>query len=220
MITVSTATRASRLALAIRLEYLTIAWMFVEAAGSIGVGLLANSVLLLAFGVDSVIELASAGVLLWRLRLEAKEGHEDEKIEAAESKAGKVSGWLLYVLAAYVLVESGSSLLHRETADRSWFGIGIAVVAAVLMPLLAKKKLTLADEIGSRALRADAMETFTCGFLSRVLLVGLVLNALLGWWWLDGAASLVLIPFLVKEAREAHSGECSCHGGKEAAICP
>ena len=210
------AARRGALALAIRMEILTIAWMVVEATASVGAGVLARSLLLVAFGVDSLIELASAGVLLWRLRLEAGGDHNVARIEAAERTAGKLSGWLLYALAAYVLAEGAWSLFLHESAEGSPVGVAVAVAAAVGMPLLARRKLALADEIGSGALRADAMETFTCGFLSRVLLVGLVLNALLGWWWLDGAASLVLGPFLVKEAREALSGECSCHGGEAA----
>lgn len=210
------AARRGALALAIKLEILTIAWMVVEAAASVGAGILARSLLLVAFGVDSLIELASALLLLWRLRLEAGGSHDAARIEAAERTAGRVSGWLLYALAAYVVAAGAWSLLRHESAEASWLGIAVAVVAALVMPLLARRKLALADEIGSGALRADAMETFTCGFLSRVLLVGLILNAVLGWWWLDGAASLVLVPFLVKEAREALSGGCSCHGGEAA----
>ncbi len=198
---------------ALRLEVLTISWMLVEASASIGAGVMAGSVLLLAFGVDSVIELISASVLFHRLRKEASgAGKDGAEIEALEHRTARIAGYLLYVLAAYVVLQSGYGLLHRHTAETSWVGLCIALAAALGMPVLAKAKIRVADEIGSRALRADAMETFTCGFLSWILLAGLAANALFHWWWLDSTAALVLVPFLVKEGREAHIGECSCQG--------
>lgn len=197
---------------ALRLEVLTIGWMLIEASVSIGAGAMAGSVLLLAFGVDSVIELISASVLFHRLRKEANGARNDEaEIEALEHRAARIAGYLLYALAAYVVLQSGYGLLHRHTAETSWVGLSVALVAALGMPVLAKAKIRVADRIGSKALRADAMETFTCGFLSWVLLAGLAANALLHWWWLDSVAALVLVPFLLKEGREAITGECSCH---------
>jgi divalent metal cation (Fe/Co/Zn/Cd) transporter len=198
---------------ALRLEALTIAWMIIEAAVSIGAGLAAGSVLLLAFGADSLIELLSAGVLYWRLRVEARAvGADEAALEALEQRTSRNAGWLLYALTLYVLLQAGYGLLHRHAAESSWWGIGVAVIAAFGMPPLARAKVRVAEEIGSRALRADAMETFTCGYLSWVLLLGLAANAALRWWWLDSAAALVLVPFLIKEAREALTGEC-CHKG-------
>ena len=197
---------------ALRLEVLTIGWMLIEASVSIGAGAMAGSVLLLAFGVDSVIELISASVLFHRLRKEANgAGNDEAEIEALEHRAARIAGYLLYALAAYVVLQSGYGLLHRHTAETSWVGLSVALVAALGMPVLAKAKIRVADRIGSKALRADAMETFTCGFLSWVLLAGLAANALLHWWWLDSVAALVLVPFLLKEGREAVTGECSCH---------
>ena len=199
---------------ALRLEVLTIGWMLIEASVSIGAGAMAGSVLLLAFGVDSVIELISASVLFHRLRKEANgAGNDEAEIEALEHRAARIAGYLLYALAAYVVLQSGYGLLHRHTAETSWVGLSVALVAALGMPVLAKAKIRVADRIGSKALRADAMETFTCGFLSWVLLAGLAANALLHWWWLDSVAALVLVPFLIKEGREALTGECSCDGG-------
>ena len=199
---------------ALRLEVLTIGWMLIEASVSIGAGAMAGSVLLLAFGVDSVIELISASVLFHRLRKEANgAGNDEAEIEALEHRAARIAGYLLYALAAYVVLQSGYGLLHRHTAETSWVGLSVALVAALGMPVLAKAKIRVADRIGSKALRADAMETFTCGFLSWVLLAGLAANALLHWWWLDSVAALVLVPFLLKEGREAITGECSCDGG-------
>ncbi len=201
--------RQATVARALRLEVITIAWMTVEAIGAIGAGLVARSTLLLAFGIDSVIELASAGVLYRRLRLEAV-GGDTHRVKATEAKAGKIGGTLLFVLAAYVVATSGYKLFHRAGADESYVGLAIAVVAAVGMPVLARAKIRLADQMGSRALRADAMETFTCGYMSWILLAGLGANALLHWWWLDGAGALVLVPLLVKEGREAFTGHCLC----------
>ena len=197
---------------ALRLEVLTIGWMLIEASVSISAGAMAGSVLLLAFGVDSVIELISASVLFHRLRKEANGARNDEaEIEVLEHRASRIAGYLLYVLAAYVVLQSGYGLLHRHMAETSWVGLSVALVAALGMPVLAKAKIRVADRIGSKALRADAMETFTCGFLSWVLLAGLAANALLHWWWLDSVAALVLVPILLKEGREAVTGECSCH---------
>ncbi|HAF03505.1 MAG TPA: cation transporter, partial [Spartobacteria bacterium] len=96
----------------------------------------------------------------------------------------------------------------RNSAETSFLGMGIAVVAAVGMPILARAKLRIADQIGSGALRADAVETLTCGYLSWLLLIGLVANAFLHWWWLDSAASFAIVPILVREAKEALAGEC------------
>lgn len=196
---------------ALRLEVLTIGWMVTEASASIGAGVVAGSVLLLAFGVDSVIELISAGVLYHRLRREADGTANAAEIEALEHRAARIAGYLLYALATYVVLQSGYGLLHRHMAETSGIGLAVALIAALGMPILARAKIRVADQIGSRALRADAMETFTCGFLSWVLLAGLVANALLHWWWLDSVAALVLVPFLIKEGREAMAGGCSCH---------
>lgn len=201
--------RREAVALALRLEVITISWMTIEAVGSIGAGLLASSTLLLAFGIDSIVELVSAGVLYRRLKLEAA-GGDTHRVEAMERSAGKIGGFLLFSLAAYVVATSVYKLFNQGAADASYLGIVIATIAAFAMPVLARAKLRVADQIGSRALRADAMETFTCGYMSWVLLAGLSANALFHWWWLDGVAALVLVPLLIKEGKEAISGECLC----------
>lgn len=194
---------------ALRLEAISIAWMIVEAGVAIGAGVIAHSVLLLAFGVDSGIELLSAGALYWRLDREARARPGDEAaVERIERRTARFAGWLLYALALYVVVQAGYGLLKRSAAEGSWLGIGIAVAAALGMPVLARAKIRVAEEIGSRALRADAMETVTCGYLAWVLLAGLLANALLHWWWLDSAAALVLVPLLMREGREAITGDC------------
>lgn len=189
--------------------------MVIEAAVSVGAGVAAGSLLLVAFGVDSVIELISAFLLFWRLRQQAL-GRlpNEEAVEALERKAARIAGYLLYALSLYVIAQAVYGLTHKHQTETSWPGIGIALVAAFGMPLLAKAKIRVADQIGSRALRADAMETFTCGYLSWALLVGLAVNAAFHWWWLDSAAALGVVPLLVKEGREAVTGECGCHGDK------
>ena len=203
--------RAANVRLALRLGTLTIVWMVIEALGSVGAGVIAGSLLLMAFGVDSVIELISACLLLGRLRKEEEVSQDDPSVEVLEQKVSRTSGYLLYALSAYVVLQVIYGLTHQHKAETSWLGMAIAFAAAFGIPILARAKIRVADQIGSRVLRADAMETFTCGYLSWVLLAGLAVNALLHWWWLDAAASLVIVPFLLKEAREAFRGECGCH---------
>ena len=207
----ATLTPAARMRPALRLEAISLLWMVVEAAVSIGAGIAASSLLLVVFGADSIVELISAGVLFWRLSLEACSGEGDEHVmEAVEQRASRIGGVLLYALSFYVVMQSFYGLTHRHHAETSWLGMGVAVAAALGMPVLARAKIRVADTIGSQALRADAMETFTCGYLSWALLAGLAANALLHWWWLDAAASLAVVPLLLKEAREAMSGGCRC----------
>ena len=174
----------------------------------------AHSLLLEGFGADSVIELFSAGVLLWRLSTEASGRASAARIDTAERQASRAAGYLLYALAALVAVNSfaGIFVIHTkaDTHESVW-GIGIGLAAKIGMPVLAGWKLQVAARLQSKALRADAMEAITCGYLSVVLIAGLAVTRLLpGLWWLDSAAALALIPFLIKEGREAVSGECSC----------
>lgn len=195
---------------ALRLEKWTLLWMVVESIASICAGMAANSLLLAAFGADSVIELLSACLLYFRLRQEYLGKLEIGRIDTLERRTSRLAGYLLYALSAVVVIEAAWGLMHRHEAETSILGLFIAVVAAFGMPVLAKAKMRAADLIGSPALRADAMETFTCGYLSWVLLAGLAANALLHWWWIDSAASLVIVPLLLKEAREAVTGQCGC----------
>lgn len=206
--------RTCDLGLALRLTWVTIAWMTVEGAASLVLGYSSRSLLLEAFGLDSGLELVSAFVLLWRLTVEIR-GHADAaRLDAVERRASRIVGYTLYVLVGLILFTSFYKMLisHEATdTSESVWGIVIGVIAKVGMPLLAAWKLKLAARLNSRALRADAMEAITCGYLSVVMMVGLAATWLLGWWWLDSIAALVLIPFLVKEGREAISGTC-CHG--------
>src|SRR5260370_22213200 len=183
-------------------------WVVVEALGAVVAAWSPRSLLLLAFGIDSGIELISTVVLLWRLRQEAFAQLNQSEGEKMERRAARIAGWLLYMLAIYVTLQAAYSLWERNAANTSFLGMGIAVVAALGMPFLAKTKLRVADQIESHALQSDAMETLTCGYLAWALLTGLVVNALTHWWWIDSVASLAIVPLLLREAKEAFSGSC------------
>ncbi len=205
--------RARDLKRALLLTYITLGWMTIEGAAALLLGWVSKSLLLEAFGIDSLIELFSGGVLLWRLRVEASGAATAEHVEAVEYRAAKWVGYSLYALVLYVLFNSGYGLFIAkritDTHESVW-GILIGVVAKLGMPILAAYKLKVAARLNSRALRADAVESITCGYLSIVLIVGLAATRVLGWWWLDSVAALALIPFIIKEARAAISGEpCS-----------
>ena len=205
--------RTADLGTALLLTYITLGWMTIEGAASLILGWSSKSLLLEAFGMDSVIELLSAGVLLWRLRVEAGGRADESRIEGVERRAARLMGYMLYGLALFVVLNSayGLFLAHRVTdTHESVWGILIGLVAKVGMPILAGYKLKVAARLNSRALRADAMESITCGYLSIVLMIGLAATRLFDWWWLDSVAALALIPFLVKEGRAAVKGDGCC----------
>ena len=193
---------------AFRLEWITVAWMTVEAAVAIGAGFIAHSLLLTAFGVDSVIELASAGVLIWRLSVELRRGQKFS--EEAERYASRIAGGLLFVLALYVIAVVAWSVWQRHGAEFSIPGFALAVAAIPLMYFLSRQKLSIGKQLGSRALRADAIESITCGWLSFVVVLGLLAQLVLKAWWVDPLASLAIVYFLIKEGREAWEGEDCC----------
>jgi len=200
--------RAALVRQAIRLEYATIAWMVIEAAVAIGSGIQAGSVSLLAFGVDSLIEIGSAGVLVWRLTVELR--HGQTFAESAERRAGRIAGALLFALAAYVVAAAGWNLWMRSGQAFSWPGLVVTALAIPAMALLARRKLAVAGALGSGAMRADAMEAITCGWLSVVVVMGLIAEALIGAWWIDSVTSLAIVWLLVGEGREAWNGACRC----------
>src|SRR5437868_8150408 len=199
--------------LALLLTYITLGWMTIEGAASLLLGWASKSLLLEAFGIDSIIELFSASVLWWRLRIEASGRADEARVEAVEHRASRFVGYTLYFLVAYVVFNSayGIFIARRvtDTHESAW-GILIGLVAKIGMPILAGCKLRVAARLNSRALRADAMEAIVCGYLSIVLMVGLAATRVLGWWWLDSVAALALIPLLIKEARGAIQGEDAC----------
>jgi len=190
---------------AFRLEWATIAWMIVEAAVSIAAGVTAGSLVVLAFGLDSLIELASAGVLMWRLSVELRHGHQFS--ERAERIASRVGGGLLFLLAAYVTVAAVWHLWEGSGEEFSLPGFLVALIAIPAMRYLALRKIDIAEKIGSRALRADAMEGVTCGWLSFVVVASLAGQWLVGAWWIDSVGSFAVVWLLVKEGREAWSGD-------------
>jgi divalent metal cation (Fe/Co/Zn/Cd) transporter len=190
------------------LEYLTIGWNSLEAIASIAAGLIAGSIALVGFGLDSLIEVSSGAALLWRLHLDAP-----ERRERAERVALKLVGVSFLLLAAYVAFDSVKSLIRRESPESSYVGIAIAALSLAVMPLLARAKRRVAAAISSRALHADSRQTDICTYLSAILLVGLILNALFGWWWADPVAALVMIPIMAKEGVEALRGEACCDEG-------
>ena len=209
----SVGSRADAVRLALLLTYITLGWMTIEGAASLLLGWVSKSLLLEAFGIDSVIELFSAAVLLCRLRVESSGTATSEHVNLVERRAARLIGYSLYALVAYVVLNSGYGLFVAkritDTHESVW-GILIGLVAKIGMPILAAYKLKVAARLNSRALRADAIESITCGYLSIVLIVGLSATRILAWWWLDSVAALALIPFLIKEAQAAISGESCC----------
>jgi len=190
------------------LEWLTIAWMVIEAAVALWSAYVAQSITLLAFGLDSVIELISAGILVWRLTVELRHGQDfSERIERLASKIG---GGLLFALATYVVITSAWSLWMQRGQEFSMPGLLVALVAIPTMYFLAKRKIAIAEKIGSRALRADAIESITCGWLSVMVVIGLVAQYFTSAWWIDSVTSLGIVWFLVKEGREAWAAEECC----------
>ena len=189
----------------IRIQTLTLLWMSVEVAASLGAAWRARSPALLAFGGDSAVELISAAVVRRRFRVQVRQEH-------AESLAARVAGVLLLVLAAFVAVASAVTLVGHAEPKQSYLGIAVLIVASVFMPWLAKEKRRLSSVTGSAALRADATESALCGYLSLIALVGLAVNAIWHLRWADPVAALCLAPFIVREGWEALQGpgdECS-----------
>ncbi len=197
-----TISRSAAVALGIRLEVATVVWMAAEAAIALIAGLIARSVLLAAFGFDSVIELMSGLVLLWRLSAESRGGGV-ERVERAEHMTARASAVLLLALCAFVVVSSAVGLLAGLKPDGSLLGIGVAAVAIVAMPALAFGKSRANRIIGSASLRADIAETVTCAYMAGVTLVGVALSMALGLWWVQYLFALALLIWLVPETREA-----------------
>jgi divalent metal cation (Fe/Co/Zn/Cd) transporter len=187
------------------LEYVTLAWMVIEAGVAISAGVAARSISLLAFGIDSLIELASAGVLIWRLTVELRRGQSFA--ESAEHAARRFGGALLFALSAYVVSAAGWSLWTREGQAFSWPGLLISLAAMPVMWVLSRRKLGIADALDSRALRADAVESITCGWLSFAVVIGLMGQLVLGAWWVDSVTSLAIVWLLSRRAAKLGMGE-------------
>jgi divalent metal cation (Fe/Co/Zn/Cd) transporter len=186
------------------LAWFTIGWNAIEGIAGIVAGLAAGSIALVGFGIDSYVEVFAGSVILWRL---AKERHGREVSDAAERRAVRLIAVTFLLLAAGVGLESVRKLVVGAEPDESLFGIGLAVVSLIVMPLLARAKRRVGEQLGSRAVTADATETTLCVWLSGILLVGLGLNALFGWWWADPLAGLCIVYVAGREGVEHWGAE-------------
>jgi divalent metal cation (Fe/Co/Zn/Cd) transporter len=188
------------------LTWTTLGYNSLEGLLSVGAGFLAGSVALVGFGVDSFIEVTASVAAIWRLRVDA----DAHRRAFAERRALRVIGLCFLALAVYITVDAARSLLIGAAPGESLLGIAIAAVSLVVMPLLARAKRAVAKVLASRAIRAEARQTDICMYLSAILLGGLGLNALLGWWWADPIAALAMAPFIAWEGREALRGRAAC----------
>ena len=186
----------------LRIQTFTVVWMTAEAGVALALAWTAHSPALLGFGGDSLIEMLSAGVVFWRFR----DAHVDER---TEQRTAQIGGILLFALAVFVVIASVAALLGYSEARTSLVGIGLLVLAAMIMPWLAAEKRNLATKTGSRALRADAAESALCGYMAWIALAGLMVNGVWQNRWTDPVAALCLTPIIVREGWEAiHSKTC------------
>ena len=189
-----------------RLEYFTIAWNTLEGLVAVISGAMAGSVSLVGFGVDSFIEVTSGSTLLWRMSVDA----DERSRERNEKLSLKIVGSCFLALAVYVAYESASDLFSRKQPEHSIPGIVLACVSLVVMPLLSRAKKKVGGSLSSAAMHADAKQTDFCVYLSAILLVGLLLNAGLGWWWADPIAALVMVPIIAKEGIDGIKARTCC----------
>ncbi len=188
------------------LEYFTIVYNSLEGLIAVVAGLIAGSIALVGFGFDSLIEVTSGAVLLWRLHADV----DETRRERVELISLRIVGVCFVILAVYVSYDSIKSLIRREAPDESVVGIILAAVSLIIMPLLVREKRKVARGIKSIALMADSKQTELCTYLSAILLGGLLLNALFGWWWADPVAAIIMVPIITKEGIEALRGETCC----------
>ena len=186
-----------------RLEYFTIAWNTVEGLVAVAAGLIAGSISLVGFGIDSFIEVTSGSVLLWRMSVDARVRDRERN----EKRALKVVGICFLALAAYIAYESATDLWSKRTPEHSILGIILACVSLVVMPMLSRAKRRVGLALGSAAMHADAKQTEFCTYLSAILLAGLLLNAVFRLWWADPAAGLIMVPVIAKEGVEGLQGK-------------
>ncbi len=184
----------------LRLEFFTVGWNAIEAVASIAIGLLSGSIALVGFGLDSVIESISGVALAWRLRGELG-GAGD--LERMESRALRLVAVTFFLISTYIGYEALRKLVFREPPEASPIGALILLISVVVMPLLARAKTRTAGQLGSRALLADAKETLVCAYLSATALAGVGLNVLMGWWWADPVAGLLMVPWIAREGWES-----------------
>lgn len=194
--------RPQLLSRALQLAYFTVAWNVIEGLVAIWAAIPAGSDALLGFGLDSGVESLSGLVLIWRLNIERK---DTDRAAEVEEQALKLIGLTFFALAAFVGYQSATTLLNGVRPEPSWVGIAVTTLSLIVMPILARNKERVGKAMDSRAVLADSAETWACVYLSVVVLAGLALNALFGWWWADPVAAFAVVGFLVKEGREAFS---------------
>jgi divalent metal cation (Fe/Co/Zn/Cd) transporter len=192
-----------------RLEYFTIGWNTLEGLVAVIAGLVAGSISLVGFGIDSFIEVTSGAAVLWRMSVDA----DTHRRERNEKLALRIVGGCFVALAVYVSYESIADLIQRSKPDTSLAGIILAAVSLVVMPLLSRAKRRVGNQLASAAMHADAKQTEFCTYLSAILLGGLLLNSLFGLWWADPVAGLVMTPIIAKEGYDGLRAKacCACH---------
>jgi len=195
---------------ALRLEYLTVGWNVVEGIVAVSAAIIAGSVAILGFGIDSFVECASAAVMIWRLRAERDHRLSGERLEAIEYQARRLVAASLFALGSYVTFDAVQTLWTRDKPSFSPVGVALLVLSIAVMLWLARAKRRLALELGSEAMEADATQTTACWWLSVAALIGVGLNGLLGWWWADPLAALAIAVLIVREGREAWRGKACC----------
>jgi divalent metal cation (Fe/Co/Zn/Cd) transporter len=196
-----------------RLEYFTVVWNTLEGLIAVIAGVIAGSISLVGFGIDSFIEVTSGSVLLWRMAVDS----DIHRRETNEKRALRIVGTCFLLLAAYITYDSIFDLWSKRAPEHSIAGIVLACVSLVVMPVLSRAKRKVGRALGSAAMHADAKQTEFCTYLSAILLAGLLLNALFGLWWADPAAALIMSPIIAKEGVEGLRGhacdDCSLHAG-------
>lgn len=185
----------------LRLEFATLGYNVIEAVIALASGAAASSVALVGFGIDSILEVSSGLIMVWRL---------GKSNRASERRAQQLIALSFFALGAWLLGKSLHSLWGREAPEESWAGIALAVCSLLIMPLLARAKRRVGNTLGSAAMVADSKQTELCAYLSAILLVGLALNAAFGWWWADSMAGLLMSPIVFREGRQAWRGEGCC----------
>jgi divalent metal cation (Fe/Co/Zn/Cd) transporter len=189
-----------------RLEHFTIAWNTLEGLIGVGAGLLAGSISLVGFGIDSIIEVTSGATLLWRMSVD----EDIERRERNEKLSLRIVGVCFIALATYIAYEAISELARKTPPAHSIPGIVLASVSLVVMPTLSRAKKKVGKALNSAAMNADARQTDFCVYLSAILLVGLLLNAAFGWWWADPIAALTMAPIIAKEGFDGLKARTCC----------
>ena len=186
-----------------RLEYFTVAWNTLEGLIAVVAGIIAGSISLVGFGIDSFIEVTSGSVLLWRMSVDS----DVHRREINEKRALRIVGTCFLLLAAYITYDSISDLWSKRAPEHSVAGIILACASLVVMPVLSRAKRKVGRSLGSAAMHADAKQTEFCTYLSAILLLGLLLNAFFGLWWADPAAALIMVPIIAKEGIDGVQGK-------------